>query len=237
MGVRSSRESPVCSIAIELGRLDVSEIVFGKLYLGGETALSAPQLLAKHLSAVIVVLPSPAGSNEVEQCVARLRHEGLAVLHLALRDDGRELLGQHFEAAYHFLADCPGLVLCSAGMSRSATIVTALLMQARSWSAKRAFEHVRSCRPCVMPNVGFVQQLLDFEIQRGGPQSGSWLAEYVHDCYLGEERRGNCVTIEALDAALRAHGRNVAEALLAVVDPVAATREASNAATVAKGTS
>ena len=45
------------------------------------------------------------------------------------------------------------------GMSRSATIACAYLMKKHQWSYDVALERVKSKRPCVYPNPGFVEQL------------------------------------------------------------------------------
>ena len=47
----------------------------------------------------------------------------------------------------------------SLGMSRSATIACAYLMKKHQWSYDVALELVKSKRPCVYPNLGFVEQL------------------------------------------------------------------------------
>lgn len=55
------------------------------------------------------------------------------------------------------------LVHCSAGVSRSATICLAYLISKKRMNYEAALEHVRSLRPVVCPNSGFIQQLKDFE--------------------------------------------------------------------------
>lgn len=53
------------------------------------------------------------------------------------------------------------LVHCHAGISRSATIVLAHLMVNRGYSLTNAFKLLRSKRPCVNPNPGFFNQLIN----------------------------------------------------------------------------
>lgn len=57
------------------------------------------------------------------------------------------------------------LVHCRAGVSRSSSIVCAHLMLSRSWPLDKALAHLRLCRPCVMPNAGFLKQLKALERQ------------------------------------------------------------------------
>ncbi|XP_017109043.2 dual specificity protein phosphatase 19 [Drosophila bipectinata] len=51
------------------------------------------------------------------------------------------------------------LVHCNAGVSRSAAVVIGYLMQRRDMGYEEAYNLVKSWRPCIQPNAGFVQQL------------------------------------------------------------------------------
>ena len=55
------------------------------------------------------------------------------------------------------------LVHCNDGMSRSASLVIAYLMQKYGLDFKAALNHVQTRRFCVQPNDGFEQQLREFE--------------------------------------------------------------------------
>ncbi|KAL3831706.1 hypothetical protein ACJMK2_023425 [Sinanodonta woodiana] len=57
------------------------------------------------------------------------------------------------------------LVHCNAGVSRSATIVIAYLMQFREMKYQEAFNYLKEKRPAICPNEGFRTQLLQFEKQ------------------------------------------------------------------------
>lgn len=56
-------------------------------------------------------------------------------------------------------------VHCKAGVSRSVTISLAYLMYTYKWSLKKAWFHVRSKRPVLHPNRGFLAQLVQFEMR------------------------------------------------------------------------
>jgi hypothetical protein len=56
------------------------------------------------------------------------------------------------------------LVACAAGVSRSATLVLAYLMKREGLSLPVACTLVRSVRPIVQPNHGFMWQLVEFEV-------------------------------------------------------------------------
>lgn len=77
-------------------------------------------------------------------------------------------LKEHFEECFYFIdsgrKDGGGvLVHCFAGRSRSVTIILAYLMKKHRMSLSHALELVRSKRPQVGPNPGFMIQLQSFQ--------------------------------------------------------------------------
>ncbi|KRG07666.1 dual specificity protein phosphatase 19 [Drosophila mojavensis] len=54
------------------------------------------------------------------------------------------------------------LVHCNAGVSRSASVVIGYLMNRRDMRFEEAYNLVKSWRPCIQPNAGFMQQLKKF---------------------------------------------------------------------------
>lgn len=61
------------------------------------------------------------------------------------------------------LKDGVTLVHCNAGISRSATVVTAFLMHTKKLSLEQAFLLVKSARSATRPNAGFWKQLQEYE--------------------------------------------------------------------------
>lgn len=59
------------------------------------------------------------------------------------------------------------LVHCQAGVSRSATICLAYLMFTVKIGLEAAFEHVKSRRSVISPNLNFMSQLKNFEQELG----------------------------------------------------------------------
>jgi protein-tyrosine phosphatase len=96
--------------------------------------------------------------------------EKIKYMHLPLEDMEDVILKDHFEEAISFIetaleqSNHRVLVHCHLGISRSTTIVLAYLMKAYNSTLLSAFKFLRYRRPIVCPNPGFLQQLLDFEI-------------------------------------------------------------------------
>lgn len=64
-------------------------------------------------------------------------------------------------------------VHCRAGVSRSATIVLSYLIAKLHYSLHDAFFLVRSRRSIITPNLGFMEQLCEFEQSVVGPGAGA----------------------------------------------------------------
>mmetsp|Transcript_19354 Transcript_19354/g.21532 ORF Transcript_19354/g.21532 Transcript_19354/m.21532 type:complete len:196 (-) Transcript_19354:52-639(-) len=86
---------------------------------------------------------------------------------IEIDDSEVEDLLSHFDECIEWideaLKDGKIYVHCAAGISRSATVVSAYVMKKQSISAAKAEEHVRSRREQIMPNKGFKKQLLLYE--------------------------------------------------------------------------
>lgn len=117
---------------------------------------------------VTVLASRRAEDKSAEAIVTGLRGAGLDVLHIPLTDEANAPVSDHFVAAFQYIQEAIAakkkngggkvLVHCSAGVSRSATIVLSYLLQSRpEWTLRDAFLHVRKKRPCVMPNVGLCE--------------------------------------------------------------------------------
>eukprot|EP01100_Stratorugosa_tubuloviscum_P014039 TRINITY_DN727_c2_g1_i1.p1 TRINITY_DN727_c2_g1~~TRINITY_DN727_c2_g1_i1.p1 ORF type:complete len:175 (-),score=60.09 TRINITY_DN727_c2_g1_i1:104-628(-) len=75
---------------------------------------------------------------------------------------------QHFNEAIEFINQAKQnndgclLVHCAAGVSRSATIVCAYLMNQCQMDFEQAIQFLKSKRNCICPNIGFLNQLQSF---------------------------------------------------------------------------
>lgn len=168
--------------------------------------------------------PKRAGVTHVVSCLQEDDRSQMAFLekdfshlflgvHDGMQQDIAGKFPQFFDFAEAATADDPKarlFVHCEVGVSRSATLVIALLMKRESMSFFDALCRVRSRRVQILPNIGFASQLqrLEHELQ---PQSmnsvPSSLAHYLH---------GVCnapVEIEILQSALERHRYDAPAAL------------------------
>uniref|UniRef100_A0A0D9XWN1 protein-tyrosine-phosphatase n=1 Tax=Leersia perrieri TaxID=77586 RepID=A0A0D9XWN1_9ORYZ len=94
---------------------------------------------------------------------------GLRVTRMALplRDTEEENLLDHLEPCLDFIDEGRKvgnvLVHCFAGVSRSATVITAYLMRTEQKSLEEALESLKEVNESVCPNDGFLEQLKLFE--------------------------------------------------------------------------
>eukprot|EP01084_Bolivina_argentea_P206327 352301_1 len=79
----------------------------------------------------------------------------------------KNIMNQYINDGINFINECIEekklkiLVHCSAGMSRSATVLIAYLMKRNQWDLLKTFKFVRSKRKYVYPNLGFWQLLIE----------------------------------------------------------------------------
>lgn len=131
--------------------------------IGPELAARSPRQLQRlGVSAVLSVngrRPWLAGSAAVSRFKV-----------VDLDDEFCAPLLEHLEEAVGFMRECVAsgegcLVTCTAGMSRSASVVIAYLMSEEGLPLRDAFKAVRAARPFIRPNAGFVAQLEAYERQ------------------------------------------------------------------------
>ena len=131
------------------------------LLLGGVDALKQDDgndFLADHRIAAVVSVCDERPADR----------DGLNVMHINLEDRPETELGPLFAEAAAFVhrARVGGgavYVHCTAGISRSTTIVVAYLMSSLGLTHGEALGHIHRCRDTVCPNEGFLAQLDAFE--------------------------------------------------------------------------
>lgn len=101
-------------------------------------------------------------SMNLEYFPGKFRHKHIPIDDLPSTD-----ITKYFEECFLFINEALSsgkvLVHCMAGVSRSATIVIAYVMKTKAMDFKQAFDHVKSCRPAICPNEGFLNQLKHYK--------------------------------------------------------------------------
>ena len=186
------------------------------LYLGARpTPQHVAQLRAMGISHVVSALPDKDRSR-----MAFLQG-AFDTLFVPLEDRMSENLQVHLAEFFRFslpvVTSIDGrkiFIHCEAGVSRSASLAIALLMQQQDISFLQAFEAVRCQRPQVLPNIGFASQLQQLEQLQAPRQSAenaySSLALYLHQaCCTPSE-------IELIESRLHAHAYDALSALQSI---------------------
>jgi len=98
-----------------------------------------------------------------EECSARFP-EQFTYKKVPIADSLQTNLGTCMEAAVEYVREALGsggkvLVHCTAGVSRSASLVIAFVMQEKQWGVAQTLSWVREKRPIVAPNPAFMRQL------------------------------------------------------------------------------
>eukprot|EP01061_Rhynchopus_euleeides_P031677 TRINITY_DN52456_c0_g1_i1.p1 TRINITY_DN52456_c0_g1~~TRINITY_DN52456_c0_g1_i1.p1 ORF type:complete len:438 (+),score=94.39 TRINITY_DN52456_c0_g1_i1:30-1343(+) len=97
------------------------------------------------------------------------------------------------------------LVHCRAGVSRGGCCCMAYLMKYHGMTLRNAYAHVKSCRPIVHPNKGFVRQLRDHEVTLRGNLDGDIdFLELPYTLWERAEHLGLSDPIPNLDLSLKA---------------------------------
>jgi dual specificity MAP kinase phosphatase len=140
-----------------------------RLFIGNEASARNPALLASLGITHIVNL------NGYESRIGF--PEGFQYCIVKLRDSSWETLTDDFWAAVQFVKkgiDNGGSVLCHCrrGISRSAALCIAYLMEARNFTVEAALGLLKQRRPIVDPGQGFLDQLKERERSRTRPESG-----------------------------------------------------------------
>lgn len=151
-GPKSSYLTKSCYVQQEM------QCVFPGLFVGSYHPAAKKDLLQRHkithICCCIDVLPRFP--------------EVFSYLCLSADDRAGYDMSQHFSESFSFIDEAVVrgsgvLVHCGAGISRAPTILAAYLVRKLGIGALQAISMIRKVRSCAAPNLGFVQQLKEFE--------------------------------------------------------------------------
>ena len=159
---------------IDKTRFQLPDEICEGLYLGSkDSSYNKEILLSMNIKQIIVCcgcLPAHFVPRDHHQTIEEVpTDEHITYLRLPVQDNLMECLTPYFEASIEFINEgkekrqCATLVHCHAGISRSATVVTAYLMKMQSMKYQEAYDFVKSKRKCIFPNSAFRKQLQLYE--------------------------------------------------------------------------
>ena len=167
---------------------------------------------------------SELGITHVVSCLPEHQRQSVGFLatefshhFIEIHDGMHESIASAFPAFFARVQRChaeggTALVHCEVGVSRSATLAIAWVMQAHSLSFFDAYLRVRARRNEVLPNIGFASELQVFESTLGLQDSAqpSSLARYLKEiCKVPVE-------IELIEESLTQHEYRAPTALTAI---------------------
>ncbi|CAD7924212.1 unnamed protein product [Amoebophrya sp. A120] len=138
------------------------DLIVPHLHLGTIETASDPEVLRQY-QIVAVVCCCPYTEFLVTEEQADIKY-----FRVDVEDQSREPIHLYFEEAHDFIHSFTSkeesvFVHCRAGVSRSATVVISYLMAKLNYTLHDAFFLVRSRRAAITPNLGFMEQLCEFE--------------------------------------------------------------------------
>ncbi|KAL2096226.1 hypothetical protein ACEWY4_008374 [Coilia grayii] len=135
------------------------------LYLSGvDTALNRTAVSNRRITLIVNATVEHVCPN----------HPDVECIRVPVPDQPHASLLEHFDSvAEHIHNNQTGstLVHCSAGRSRSASLVMAYLMRFQGATLLQAYRWVLEVRPFIRPNAGFWRQLLEYERKLYGKNS------------------------------------------------------------------
>lgn len=139
----------------------MSEIIKGKLYLGDMFDACDPKLFEFYQIDTIICVASRLKVTNTNPKIRMYQFD--------FEDDYSCKINEFFDEINTLIKkNKTVLVHCAAGVSRSATIVLAYLIQNEKLSLEEAFLKVRERRPRICPNKEFMKHLIDFEFRVHG---------------------------------------------------------------------
>lgn len=165
----------------------------GNLFIGGLQALYQPGVIRKvGITHVLSVIDFDV--YQKREAAEFLGSKQFTQLNIDIDDEPNQNLLQHFDTMIRFIDD--GLksggsvyVHCAMGKSRSATAVTAYLMQKYNLSRDDALDQLCEGRPVCSPNPGFMEQLAVFEqmLKAGNKDKAEQIYQnWLKDRFIGD---------------------------------------------------
>lgn len=131
--------------------------VQANLFISGESDAREPNFIKTHQITAIVSIQLKELPANVQKLVKNYKH-------ICISDTVNVNIMEYFPEVIDFIdANKRTLVHCQAGISRSATLCLAYLIQKQRMTLDCAFNHLKAQRKCIGPNFSFLGQLKSWE--------------------------------------------------------------------------
>lgn len=136
---------------------DMNHIV-DNIYLGNWADSTNWSELEKHGITHVLTLNKKRSHTKNE--LKKMKSIGIDNKYICISDVRHANIAQHFDTCVNFIKSSDKvLVHCTAGVSRSVTIVIVYLMREKNMDADEALQFIRTKRRRANPNSGFISQL------------------------------------------------------------------------------
>ncbi|EGC39024.1 hypothetical protein DICPUDRAFT_148247 [Dictyostelium purpureum] len=137
---------------------DAQEVV-PNLYIGSISAANSVSQLKDHnITHILSISTNPPQVKDEFQTLC-----------IHIEDEAKKDISSYFQQCHGFIENgrkLGGILIhCTAGVSRSATVVISYLMSIFFKPFLDCFQYLRKIRPCIQPNHGFINQLISYETQ------------------------------------------------------------------------
>ena len=162
----------------QLSGIAIADEIIDGIFIGGARAASADALAARRITCVI---------NAARE-VWMPQIEGVSIIRLDMADNPAFNPNDAWRRGFNAIVDARKsgqhvLVHCAAGISRSASVVAAYLMAGHQMTLVDALRLMKSRRPVVSPNIGFLVHLIALERAFYGVTSIPRRALHLHGGY------------------------------------------------------
>ncbi|XP_065359713.1 dual specificity protein phosphatase 19 [Calliphora vicina] len=138
-----------------------AQILNNFLYLGSQDAVTIENIMLYKLTHILSIGIECPNIQDLPSTLALLYVPCLDLPETSLKQEG--ILTKSFDFIETArLSKGRVLVHCNAGVSRSASIVIAYLMQFHEMDFETAYKQVKTQRECIQPNAGFLKELKEF---------------------------------------------------------------------------